>query len=548
MYIKMQRREVIINVSKGFVFVLLFLMILLHSQEVLTPKWEENSRPRSTFNGPDAMRSPENIDVFFIGTSQIYCGISPMTIYEQNHIATYNFASPVQTIQTSYALAGRIINRYAPKVIVLDAGSLFFGVGQSSARYVLDSLPLDVDKLRMISDYRDLNGEDPMISLPLPLYNYHTRWSKLSRDDFRVLPPFGFHYAAGQYLMGASNGTLWPEDRIQETLTEQLRLNEQGKTSIQENGELWTGAVTSKLFSAEANESNVETLKKIKELCDRNNVEFLLIKVPSRGAPNQSATWSSYKSNIAREIAQDCGVEFLDLLYDVDIGIDNNTDWWGGGFHMSVSGAEKVSKFLGDYLSDHYSLSECEDEDYNRAYDVYSHMRTISALQSIDNFQSYLEMLKKHDTEWTVFISGNNAFSVYFNEDDAAAFTVFNSKLIGSGTQNDSYVAIIDNGEMCYEALSNRLIDYYTQHNGLDVSLGSVSQLNDDYQGHPGVRINGIEYSPATYGLNIVVWDKIANRVIDCVCFNTAAEWHYAYRNITFVNQLYFDYETAYCF
>ena len=52
-------------------------------------------------------------------------------------------------------------------------------------------------------------------------------------------------------------------------------------------------------------------------------------------------------------------VPFLDLnLFTKDLKIDWSNDSRDGGDHLNTSGAEKLSQYLGSYLSAHYPLTD----------------------------------------------------------------------------------------------------------------------------------------------------------------------------------------------
>ena len=51
----------------------------------------------------------------------------------------------------------------------------------------------------------------------------------------------------------------------------------------------------------------------------------------------------------------------MNLLLD-DIGLDWTHDTADGGDHLNIYGAEKVSKYIGNYLNDNYDIPDRRDD------------------------------------------------------------------------------------------------------------------------------------------------------------------------------------------
>ena len=106
----------------------------------------------------------------------------------------------------------------------------------------------------------------------------------------------------------------------------------------------------------------------------------------------------------------------------------------------------------------------------------------------------------------------------------------------------DSYVAIVDRGELIYEALSDRRIEYETERNGLKMKLLSAGWLNGQ---EASITIDGVQYANNTQGLNIVVYDHEEGLVIDSVTFDTHQESKPYFRNNESIWRYLNAYETA---
>jgi murein L,D-transpeptidase YafK len=68
------------------------------------------------------------------------------------------------------------------------------------------------------------------------------------------------------------------------------------------------------------------------------------------------------------------------------MGLDYETDTYDGGLHMNLSGADKLSGYLGDYLMEHYALEDHrEDETISQVYE--------------QKYQFYLSMIQEQQEE-----------------------------------------------------------------------------------------------------------------------------------------------------
>lgn len=85
----------------------------------------------------------------------------------------------------------------------------------------------------------------------------------------------------------------------------------------------------------------------------------------------------------------------------------------------------------------------------------------------------------------------------------------------------ESYLAVIDGGQLRYEQWSLDALEYQFEVNGETVDLRSAGYRVGN---QASVTINGRDYAVNERGLNIVVYDKKMEKVIDSVSFDTYAD------------------------
>jgi hypothetical protein len=89
-----------------------------------------------------------------------------------------------------------------------------------------------------------------------------------------------------------------------------------------------------------------EYIKKMKDLCDENNIKLLLFEAPF------SAFVSEIRNtNFIKNISEEIGVDFLNMIYN-DI-IDYSIDLSDRG-HLNARGSTKVTDYVGKYILDNY--------------------------------------------------------------------------------------------------------------------------------------------------------------------------------------------------
>ena len=88
-------------------------------------------------------------------------------------------------------------------------------------------------------------------------------------------------------------------------------------------------------------ETTENYVNRIVELCQKNDIELILIKTPDTG-------WTGKWHEAGQNLADGYGLEFIDFnepaILD-KIGLDDSTDWRNAN-HLNAAGAEKFTHFL----------------------------------------------------------------------------------------------------------------------------------------------------------------------------------------------------------
>lgn len=117
-------------------------------------------------------------------------------------------------------------------------------------------------------------------------------------------------------------------------------------------------------YKAQVNKHVKTYLPQFVDLAKENQCQILFVSFPS------ASSWSYRKHNAVQEYPQQYGIPFIDFNTDTQL-TDFNwlTDSRDGGNHLNYSGAKKMTKYLGEYLKEHYQFLEHQNEKDNQKWD-----------------------------------------------------------------------------------------------------------------------------------------------------------------------------------
>lgn len=229
--------------------------------------------------------------------------------------------------------------------------------------------------------------------------------------------------------------------------------------------------------------------------------------------------WTEKQWEMIHDIADELGLTYIDMNYDVDVDIDFTTDTYDAGHHLNLRGAEKATDVLASYLTRNYELTPSQDPIWDKMLDKYQRMRELTYAQMETDFHTYLETLIDHSNQCSILISAKEEYISGLGEEEFALFEKLGLKLIREGKFTDSYLAVIQGGNAEYEATSSRKITYQTKlSHDAGVKITSSGWYSN---AEASIKINGSEYALNSSGLNIVVWDNESGLVLDSVSINT---------------------------
>ncbi len=500
-----------------------------------------------------------------------------MQLYEERGIVSYNLGSSAQPLELSELLLEEAYKTQSPSLVMLDVSSLFLTDFTNNAwRVVMDHLPWDEVKLEAAKRYAQAYVENQRVeeaehkeaealqemvrnqqvfeteagneqeevsasrgdnsllddvkrygkaylSAFSPLYNYHSRWTELT--DYDVSVKNEATYMKGFYITSAIAPLLVSIETMN-VYAEEAAKRAVIRHKTYSNGLISTEKTKKQVYLADIPEENLEKLAEIREYCEKHGSKLVLIKIPAIYDPRRYASaWTRLRSQAVKEMAQDNGLEFLDLLYDetITLDIDWNTFSHDGGQHCNYRGAKAVTKVIGEYLIEECGIASGRNIDYDNVIPYYDDIIRITELQMTQDVDEYLSLLSAYTDRFTILMAVNGDASAVIGKAERKLLKQLGTSLRYKDSRGGyAYIAVLENGVAAYEEISNEaLTKDLLLKDGQYVTISSVGSLRTaETVQKASIVLDGQEYAINGAGLNIVVLDRLSGLVVDRVVFN----------------------------
>lgn len=306
------------NLIKMIAFVMVFVVIVGVLGVAFTPKKSDPGSGITNSNARGFYGEPKNsIDVLILGDSNAYSACSPMYIWNKYGIPTYVAAEGFQNVTGASNLLDEVLTCQKPKLVVFDVNMLW--TGKTTLKKVENNLK------NMAYKY-------------LPLAQYHNRWKSMDVKEMFEAKDYAYRSASrGQYL-----------SMEVKPFTGQSKMV---KTDVVEDIPEVSRVLLDKLISK----------------CNENGIKMMFVETPT------AKSWNYARHNAMVKYAKQKKIDFVDMnTLEGKYAIDWSTDTRDGGRHLNCEGAEKVSAYLGKYISEHYSFKDKRDlekyVDWNNDY------------------------------------------------------------------------------------------------------------------------------------------------------------------------------------
>lgn len=249
------------------------------------------------------------IDMLVAGDSESYTSVSPMDLWDRAGIAAYDCGQPGQRIQETYYILKTAFRTQSPKLVLFETNTMFRDPG------FLKNVQLSLTE---------------PLAYHFPVIKYHNAWKALFDGPGGLKKSYKGFEIRDKVVSYEGDEEYMKETKDKAQIPEVVRIY----------------------------------MEKIKRLCEKNGADLLLVSAPS------PKNYNYKKHNSLEEYARENNLPYVDLNMKFrDIGIDWKLDSYDRGDHLNISGARKVTAYIGEYLADNYDLPDRRNDDGWREWD-----------------------------------------------------------------------------------------------------------------------------------------------------------------------------------
>lgn len=322
-------------------------------------------------------------DIEFFGSSRCFCSVNPAILYEEQGITSYNLCGTAQFIPQTYYYLKEGLKRNKPRVAAIEVHSTFADSTNddflNTSNTNLQSMIPSVNKFEAIKNCRPELPVDRFFNVAMS----HGNYINLTADEYLL---------TNQYdkTLGYIGYDIVYEHEYNHV-----------------NPDLYAGIETP------IPEETEEYLRKCLQLCVDNNVEPILFCAPFPYASENRMQQYNYVASIGSEYGARFfnGAELMD-----EMGIDFSKDFEDEAGHLNYYGAEKFSRFFGEWLNNNVQ-SELVDHrndvivsgivDWNEVVGNWHATKLRCALDHANSEEEYVALLEEYNADYVEITDGN---------------------------------------------------------------------------------------------------------------------------------------------
>ena len=193
----MTKRHILLKIE---IFVIIFAMIL--GSVTFVMKNKKNTKLITSFYS----ESKNSLDVVFLGTSHMLNAVSPMQLYDEYGICSYNYSSDSTPLLLSYYALKNIAKNQTFKIACIDLLGIQYTTENDYRTWndlypwfhlFVDGIPIILDKVILTNQYLNERKDNFSIYFEanMPIYRFHSRWTYLKDKDFFQFDDFQKGYS-----------------------------------------------------------------------------------------------------------------------------------------------------------------------------------------------------------------------------------------------------------------------------------------------------------------------------------------------------------------
>ncbi len=318
------KKKVFVYILKAFIFSLLLVCLLVHYSYAVRP---ELSHTRRNINGYYA--EPRNsLDVVFVGSSGTMSAFLPVIAYRDFGFASYNFCTNETAYEAFPYCVKEALKTQKPDVLMIDIKTLVRPCSingmlanneEGNIRFNTDAFKWSPDRLEFM--WRFLPHTSDYLPYFFDILKYHDQPFDPANWD-----------CADHFINRGFNFLGWGHDISYLDMTDEVLPVSEGVENA---------------------------FNEIVEIC-RNadpDVQVVFFYYPYAGPVAYTDTPLEFVNYLGQRTEEE-GFTFLNCLdYFDEFDFDVERDYWNNG-HWSINGAEKITAWMGAYLTEHYDLPD----------------------------------------------------------------------------------------------------------------------------------------------------------------------------------------------
>lgn len=466
---KMKKRYILL---RSIAFLVIFTLLFTLTTEILKDKRIDGEYNPTTKVRGFYKEEPDSLDFVFLGSSQVYADIAPSVLFRDYGITSYDFCANEQPMWISYYYMKEVLKRQKPKAVILDVFTIYGDdFEEEGVNHInLDDLPFSLNKCKAI--YHSV-PKDLMYSYYFEIAKYHTTWEGMFPDKFNAT----FKWEKDP-LKGYSP---FCTDVVYEDRARDEVVNQNEKEPLPDKAKEW--------------------LIKMIELARKENVNLILIKTPN-GSPDRQKLYNS-----VADLAKEQNVPFLNLNTVFD-----------GEAHVNVLQAEKITQYIGEYLSTHFAYDDKRNDDSYASWQdsvvLFERYKAKCQLLQPQDSTEYLNQIIS-DPNYKILVTVNGITPEIV--DKISELNIIGIDLSSYDMTVGSYGAIIENGQILKQEYSNESahLDYVFDHRSLKIDLSI-----EDNEFSAKLLVNDVDYRIAKNGIQILVYDEYLKEAVDVIIMN----------------------------
>ena len=452
------------NILKGIIFFIILNIIFYYIGYTMILK-------HAGYNAIDYFKDNDKLDIIWLGSSTTHTIISPMYIWNKYNIASFNNAYNGHRLTSFYLL--KDMEKYNPKLIFFDITMLLedsfisHNFWEKKLFQWFLSTPARFEYIKDTSD-------DFKNSYYMFLLNYfHTRWKNITEEDF-INNKKTYYFMGGLFLFDNN-----PQNKPTKI---------SGKYPL--------------------NQNTVEMINKMAKYIKDNNLNVVFICFPTA----QQVKYE--QSFLFEDVAKKYDIDYINLNKIIDtLDLDYSKDF-RDAVHLNKYGSLKVTDYLVEYAIKNYNIPIHKNDpkyaSWDNDYLKYERAVNTAEIKKLKIFNDWYD-LSNYDN-YTILISsnGDNVLN-RLPQDMKDKFATLGLNKFETDKKNQKYAAIIDDGKVFFEEISDKKVEYKGRMNN------KVNLLVSSENKKATINVSGKPKAKNRYGINFVIYDKVNREIVDSI-------------------------------